>query len=202
MGADRIKAKYEVFGGISFELLEDGTLISYGINIESEMIAKEMGFEPHWIFDYLNRSIINEVRSNSIDNVELLIIAGANIHGDFSEYDALVIAAMLGNADIVNLLLEYGADVHAQIDHALRAAAAGGYEDVVKLLLEYGADVHANEDQALRTASARDHVNVVKILLEAGADVHVWQNKPLYDARRLGNEAVVAILEDWIKDHG
>jgi ankyrin repeat protein len=36
----------------------------------------------------------------------------------------------------------------------------------VKLLLEYGANVHAKNDDALRWAVRRDHVGVVKVLLD------------------------------------
>ena len=123
---------------ITLELLDDGTLISYGFDIESEMIAREMGFEPHPCFE-------------AMDNV-------------------LWRAARIGKFNIVEILLAAGADVYVR-DEGLLYASLMGYANVVKLLLEYGADVHAWDDLALLLAEENGHVDVV------------------------------AILEDWIRDH-
>ena len=48
----------------------------------------------------------------------------------------------------------------------LKKAASDGYPEIVKVLLENGADVHANNDEALRYASQDGHVETVKILLD------------------------------------
>ena len=42
----------------------------------------------------------------------------------------------------------------------------------MKLLLDYGADVHADNDLALRWATKDGHLDVVKLLLDSGADIH------------------------------
>jgi len=47
-----------------------------------------------------------------------------------------------------------------------------GYTEVVKLLLEAGADVHANGDDALYWSARNGHLEVVKILLDKGAIIH------------------------------
>ena len=57
----------------------------------------------------------------------------------------------------MKLLLEKGANVHADDDLALRWASEFGHHAVVKLLLEKGANVH----------------KAVKLLLENGADVPI-----------------------------
>ena len=46
-----------------------------------------------------------------------------------------------------------------------------GYTEVVRLLLEAGADVHALNDQALREASQNGHTEVVHLLRKAESDV-------------------------------
>ena len=48
-----------------------------------------------------------------------------------------------------------------------------GYTDVVKLLLDHGADVHAYGDEALIWTSERGHNDVIKLLLDHGADPSV-----------------------------
>ena len=78
----------------------------------------------------------------------------------------LMRASNYGYLEVVKLLLEHGADVHAHEDEALKWASMNGHTEVVKLLLEHGADVHACEDEALKSASVRGYVEIVKLLRE------------------------------------
>ena len=110
---------------------------------------------------------------------------------------ALRWASEYGHTEIVKLLLEHGADVHAQEDEALKLASEYGHTEIVKLLLEYGADVHVYEDYALRWASREGHLEVVKFLLEYGADVHASKNEALRLASEYGHTEVVKLLEEW-----
>lgn len=64
--------------------------------------------------------------------------------------DGLIWASGNGYLELVRLLLERGADVHAYNDLALRWASRMGHLDIVKLLLERGANVHANGGSALK----------------------------------------------------
>ena len=52
---------------------------------------------------------------------------------------------------MVRLLLDRGADVHAENDEALRAARRNGHEAVIALLLERSADAnaHGSDDDEL-----------------------------------------------------
>ncbi|KAJ3300674.1 hypothetical protein HK104_008608 [Borealophlyctis nickersoniae] len=83
--------------------------------------------------------------------------------------EALCSAASYGLLEVVDLLLDYGADVHARDEQALRYAASEGHLDVVRLLLEEGADVHACADAALQLAKSKRHGEVVRLLREHGA---------------------------------
>ena len=69
-----------------------------------------------------------------------------------------------GHTEIVKLLLDARANVHADDDYALRIASYYGNTEVVKLLLDAGANVHADNDYALRLASEKGHTEIVKIL--------------------------------------
>ncbi|KAJ3279395.1 hypothetical protein HK104_001507 [Borealophlyctis nickersoniae] len=57
-------------------------------------------------------------------------------------------------------------------DFSLWLAAHQGHEEVVQFLIQAGADVDTGEGRPLLTAAARGHVEVVQLLLNAGADVH------------------------------
>ncbi|MEK0337887.1 MAG: ankyrin repeat domain-containing protein [Nitrosopumilus sp.] len=98
----------------------------------------------------------------------------------------------------VKKALEDGADVHADIDYALRLASEKGYYDIVKLLLDNGADVHAQDDWALQWASEYDHYNVVKLLIDNGADVHARDDRALQWASENGHDDVVELLKRYM----
>jgi ankyrin repeat protein len=83
---------------------------------------------------------------------------------------------------------------------SLHIAAAHDRSDIVEMLLSYGADVHARSDggwQPLHTASERGSEQIVRILLEAGADVNAKLLNgmtPLHLAAQGGHHAVVMYL--------
>jgi ankyrin repeat protein len=86
-------------------------------------------------------------------------------------------AALRGHLDVVRLLLEHGARIHADrsSDHdtALFGACTNGHVAIVKLLIERGAlaDVPGSRlSTALSAALANDHIDVAKLLLEHGVD--------------------------------
>lgn len=83
---------------------------------------------------------------------------------------------------MVQLLLQKGADVHAQDDEALLSAADFGHDRIVQMLLTAGADIHADNDDALRSAVCNSHHSVVQMLLKAGADVHAYNYTTLQSA--------------------
>jgi hypothetical protein len=118
---------------------------------------------------------------NQREIIELLLVHGADVHAKDKTFGntALMWAAARGNQESVELLLERGAAVDAQVygKTALTWAAENGHKEMVQLLLERGADVDAkNEDgsTALMHAASRGHRDIVKVLSksksEAGCD--------------------------------
>ena len=192
---------------ITLELLDDGTLISYGFDIEDEMIAKEMGFEPHPCFAAMDKALWKAARGGDIDIVEILLAAGTNVGSDYYGFQ---LAAEKGYIDVVKILLEYGAGVHARENVAFRYAARNGHADIVKLLLKYGADVHARDDEALEWAAGHGHAEIVKLLFKHGADIYKCNRQVGHDGvdhdllfwvKKYKYYDVLNIIEDWIKDH-
>ncbi|KAK7955272.1 hypothetical protein PG988_015966 [Apiospora saccharicola] len=91
--------------------------------------------------------------------------------------NALTAAAYDGTADIVNLLLEAGADLHDPAGWPLQTAAAQGHRDLVLEFLERGADVNAFTENpnfaagtALQGACEAGRLDIVQLLFEYGAD--------------------------------
>ena len=158
--------------------------------------------------------------------VQRLLDAGAQLsaHRPWDEAP-LRAAAEYGHADVVGLLLERGADVHADHDAAIVYAAMNGYLEVVRLLLDAGAHIHApvvegdnlvdehtrSEHDALCWAAQKGHLEVVRFLLDRGANVHgphavptvprrgdygVGHHSPLRLAAEYGHAEIVDLLLD------
>lgn len=92
---------------------------------------------------------------------------------------ALVLAAYWGHFEIMQLLIERGADLESRNrysgDTALITATRAGYHDIACLLLDKKADLDAinrHGDTALIAAVARGHVATAKALIDAGCDLN------------------------------
>jgi ankyrin repeat protein len=95
-----------------------------------------------------------------------------------SDKTALHHAAQNGRVEVLNSLLDKGADVLAVDSNgktALHYAAQNGHVKVLNSLLDNGADIHAvdsNGKTALHYAAQDGHVKVLNSLLDKGADIH------------------------------
>jgi ankyrin repeat protein len=134
---------------------------------------------------------------------------GADIKAkDKRNQTALLRAAENGHYDIVQLLLNHGADVADKDNfegyNPLFLAAKGGHRDIVQLLMRHGANVHDSGSwgkvSALHVAAERGHLEIVRSLL-AGVAVNIPTMRletPLHFAL-LGKEYEVAriLVEEY-----
>ncbi|KAH8204346.1 hypothetical protein TruAng_001509 [Truncatella angustata] len=92
---------------------------------------------------------------------------------------ALQAASRNGHKEIVELLLEKGAEINiqsGQFETALQAASYIGHKEIVELLLEKGAEVNiqsGKSETALQAASRNGHKEIVELLLEKGAEINI-----------------------------
>lgn len=94
----------------------------------------------------------------------------------------LHIAAIWGNKEVVELLLEKGANVNAvgkaNQTALMQVIERGNMEEslaIIELLLQYETNINitdVNDNNALMTAAKRGFLPVMQILLDAGANVH------------------------------
>ncbi|CAE7716404.1 Ankrd17 [Symbiodinium sp. CCMP2592] len=83
-------------------------------------------------------------------------------------YASLGLAAPAGDLEIIQLLLDAGADC----SEALLPAACHGHSEIVRVLLDAGADKNAcalDGKSVLDHAASNGHIQVVRLLVEAGA---------------------------------
>ncbi|XP_056145493.1 ankyrin repeat domain-containing protein 50 [Lampris incognitus] len=144
----------------------------------------------------------------------LLLERGADpVHRDRDGMTPLLLAAYEGHEDIVELLLEAGADVDetaspdantpaATAVTPLLAAAAMGHISTVGRILFWGAAVDAIDGEgktALSLAAARGSVEVVRALLDRGLDENHKDDMgwtPLHAAACEGHRTVCAALTE------
>ena len=114
--------------------------------------------------------------------VEVLLAHGAAVNGpDGASMTPLQMACAedLVNEDLINLLLEHGADLEATTVDDRRTSltiACRKYSNlgIVQLLLNVGADVNGGggEDAPLHQAAVSGNIEAIEQLIEAGADVN------------------------------
>ncbi|OTA80573.1 hypothetical protein M434DRAFT_17696 [Hypoxylon sp. CO27-5] len=117
----------------------------------------------------------------------------------------LIRAAGHGHEDVVDLLLEHGADPNynksSQEGSALVAAAGSGSLAIVRKLLDHGASVEENYfHRCLRSAITLEHTAMVKLLLEKRpvSKESLWIIKGI--ASHSGLDSMVDILERVVPD--
>ena len=142
------------------------------------------------------------------DQTAITVTLVTRYNGDLDKQDnngltALCHASHSGHSNVVQILLEGGADPNIQEEYgwtALMYASHNGYFEVVQMLLEGGADPNIQKKNgwtALMYSSENSHPEVVKILLKRGAhpnihDEYGWT--ALMYASHNGHSELVQIL--------
>lgn len=139
----------------------------------------------------LDQQLLTAVNAGDINEVRNLLEEGANPNNLtlLNDTPAIVLAASQGSADILEALLQYGADPNAR-EHerkwsfsALHIAARNHNTSIVKLLLKHGAYPNIQskynglplnsiaEHPTDRSSSEATAIEIAEILLEYGADL-------------------------------
>jgi hypothetical protein len=106
---------------------------------------------------------------------------------------ALCYGAENGHLEIVQYLVEKGADIHVDNDYALLFSAENGHLDVVKYLIEKNGDLDISIEWALLLSAENGHLEVVKYLFELRDNSRIV-NDILRSSARNGHLDVVKYL--------
>lgn len=131
---------------------------------------------------------------SDLEKARLLVAKGANVNARSKQGSTplLIAAADDGASEVVELLLERGADASVfdgSHSTALIAAAHANDLATVKLLLQKSADVNAKDAAGitpLMNAAAEGNPEMVRMLLARGADVNAVSNKGIGEAVKNG----------------
>jgi ankyrin repeat protein len=172
----------------------------------------------------IEQELIDAVGENNVPEVRRLMSVGADVNTRDSDQGLtpLLEASGLGHVQVVNDLLEHGADIQAQTTSGstpLHWACIGGHLAVVNELLSPndssngattsllgkrgrrgGADTEAKDnigDTPLHDASRNGHMAIVKALLSGGANILATDHDgmpPIHQAVTFGNSEVAKYL--------
>lgn len=114
------------------------------------------------------------VFQNNYDQVLSQLKQGADVNTSHMTESVLYLASEKGNLDIVNLLLEWNADINSQ-DMVnitpLMIATQHGNIDVVATLLKHGANTNYQSVTGLTALHRVTDIESARLLLDAGCDL-------------------------------
>jgi uncharacterized protein len=139
------------------------------------------GADPNDPIHFVNAAetpLHHVARAGSVDSVNALILAGAKINAreTWNGQSAIMWAAAEGHAQVVQALIDGGADIHARSNGTTTPflfAVRKGDIATVQVFLKAGIDVNEKRvDQAtpLLVAIINGHEDLVDLLLDKGAD--------------------------------
>ncbi|KAI4204326.1 MAG: hypothetical protein LQ350_001306 [Teloschistes chrysophthalmus] len=156
--------------------------------------------------------------AQSGDNLllELALVEGANVNSKGPDGKApMHVAAIYGNADCIDTLLDNGADINIKqtprgdagarkfegLRSPLHLAVAKGHQDVVQLLIDRGANVDAKnytDRTPLQEALMGSHTSIAELLLVSGASINTQDDElwtPLHEASNNNSPLISTLLD-------
>ncbi len=141
-----------------------------------------------------NRFIKKIVQFNKLD---LYLKLSSCIHFNVTQEDLLKCAAVENAEDMVHYFLENGINVTIDDNFVLRVMASKCSVKMLQTLIDYGADVHADNDYAVKSvALSSPTLEKIKILHRAGANIHVDDDCCLRIAAHFNKEPLMIYLID------
>ncbi len=160
------------------------------------------GIDPNTIDEQGNTLLLIAAREGHLRTVQAILqyrpsVSHRNLAGD----SALMLATLGGHREVVDVLLEAGAELNHDGWAPLVYAAFQGHLDLVEKFIQRGADVHAlapNQSNALMFAARNGHIQVVRRLLQTDIDLY-HQNDRGFTAETWalanGNTEIAGLIE-------
>lgn len=159
-------------------------------------------------YEVTNEYFLRAARYGELEAVKLFLEAGININvremdeKQWKSATALHYACDRKHKDVVEYLLEQGANINAELDDGctpLISSVAVDDMDTAILLLENGANIkaHANRWTVLHYAVHNKNLDMVKLLVEAGAELEArthYYDTPLLSAATDNSVEIVEYL--------
>lgn len=189
---DVVRFIVEKMNIVKGELLDYGSKGSDGIDaVDCFRVCVTLGWVrcTDTLLDYVDtpkdelrlRELLGDgIEARQYETCELLLRrTHLNIAEGFGEDPILTKAVKKNNLDLIQLLLDHGAEVDGTNEYEetpLYTAAYAGYTEIAELLLQAKANVNArvaNGGSIIYGACMRNKPEMVKLLLSHGADIHL-----------------------------
>ncbi|WP_257281818.1 ankyrin repeat domain-containing protein [Endozoicomonas sp. ISHI1] len=168
------------------------------------MLSENTG-ESHPDQFFPDQAFYNACFDEDLDQVQKSLAEGVNVNAVMNNdgLNALMLACIWGHKDVVEHLINAGADLNAQTEigsTSLHFAARKGHSDIVKRLIEAGADINltlSDGSTPLSIAAEMGHTDCVKTLIEGKANLNTRTKggyTPLFIAGQENNTDCVKIL--------
>ena len=190
--------------GADKTLKNQGQLAYYIAEKNGHANIMQLLLENHYVD--LRQKLFDLAGDNEIEELKRFIEKHPEYIDSVDEdgYTALMMAVARYDIEVVECLLENGANIDIQQQHsgrtALIIAMEHNYTDIAQLLISKHADVNKQDDRgrtALMLAAAMNKLTIVRTLIEAGADVNKQDNQgntALMDAASSNADEVLKLL--------
>jgi ankyrin repeat protein len=117
------------------------------------------------------------------EKVQMIVSQNPQAVNEKDEYGFTALHGLAGEEyyDIVQVLIEHGADVNAKNDDGITPLHLAAWPEMAEFLIANGADLearaHGGDTPLMVLAAEADSEDVMKALLEAGADVNARNNQ-------------------------
>ena len=153
------------------------------------------GIPPKDITNFAHIIITNKLNMTIEEIKKILILLISKYDFDITYDNNMAIQGCCFDDDpeIISLLIELGADIHANNDSLFNNACSTRNIILVKFLLQY-VDLSKN-NRVLRVCVSNDDIELVNILLEAGIDPNYKRTKALLISSHRNYEITKLLLE-------
>lgn len=141
----------------------------------------------------LNKAFEAAYEQSSCDTVKALLDY-AESRGALLEQGSTQFHSVVPSTRRARRVLAGGLSIQKDADKALRYAVRGNDIEMVRLLMDYEADIHAFNEEAVLVAAQKGHVEILKLLIQAGADIETKAGAPLRQASEGGHVEAVRVL--------
>ncbi|KAK8131600.1 hypothetical protein PG984_008038 [Apiospora sp. TS-2023a] len=187
-------------------------------------LTTDRGSYPIYPLDFC--PLMESVVADDVKLVQACLKLGESVNATcpfsyVNDHTCLNEAVVQGNLNIVNLLLEWNADVNQNgrcrdqgnwdpMCTPLQLACAEGHLTIAKRLIDYGADINAVDDDdntVLELAAARGSIDTIQLLFSKGARVGDPEGRNILDSAKLaalegGHMVAVSLLEAHARKYG
>ncbi|KAI0874371.1 ankyrin [Hypoxylon argillaceum] len=191
---------------------------THGVDVsEGFELAASLGHESvvqtlwnyHGTHGTLTSDSLDSALYNAVNNQHESIVAfllgecGASANSTGEEYGTAVTASAFdGTKEILNMLIQAGADLNDVAGWPLQGAASQGMIEMVELLLQNGVAVNGvsrkfPDGTALQAAVVAGHYEIAKLLLDHGADANLGAGllkNPITAAASCGHSSLIELL--------